>query len=64
MDARRISMEVTFGDTCSMHPVWFPGLLVDGGDPWSGCRWSGATTGRKRSACRRATLRGRPSQAV
>ncbi len=33
MDARRIFMDVTFGDTCSMHLVWIPGLLVDVGDP-------------------------------
>ena len=64
MDARCISMELTFGETCSMHQVWFPGLLVDGGDPSRGCRSSGATPGRKRSACRRATRRGRPSTAV
>ena len=24
-------MEVTFGDTCSINPFWFPGLLVDAG---------------------------------
>ena len=33
MDALLISKDLTFGDTCSMHSVWFFGLLVDGGDP-------------------------------
>ena len=33
VDARLISKDLTFGDTCSMHSVWFFGLLVDGGDP-------------------------------
>ena len=31
MDARRISVEVTSGDTCFMHQVWLPGLMVEEG---------------------------------